>query len=141
MSRFALIPVILLNVGAMTNAQESEMVALEKVLNDYMIGGTERNTERLVSAFHPNAMMKFLRDGEYVEVNAQAFFGEGAKPGPPLERTCEIVSLLVNVEVASAVLKLPYQDKAFHDHMTLMKVNEGWKIINKTFFVEVFPTP
>ena len=119
------------------SAQDSELQAVEAVLNDYMIGGTERNAERLTSAFHEQAMMKYIRDGEYTEVNAQEFFG-GTKPGAPLERKNEIVSVDITGHVAMAKLRLTYSDKAFVDYMTLMKVDGSWKIINKTFYVERF---
>ncbi|MCG8332521.1 MAG: nuclear transport factor 2 family protein [Chitinophagales bacterium] len=116
---------------------DSEMEAIESVLMDYMMGGTERDTERLVSAFHPQAMMKYIKNGTYHEVNAREFFG-GGKPGPRLERTNEILSLEVSGYVAFAKLRLKYKDKQFLDFMTLMKIDGKWSIINKTFYVEKF---
>ncbi len=118
-------------------AQTSDLQAIEAVLNDYMLGGTERDADRLVSAFHEQAMMKYIRDGEYAEVNAKEFFG-GGKPGEPLKRTNEIVNIDITGHVAMAKLRLRYDDKQFTDYMTLMKVDGAWTIINKTFYLERF---
>ncbi|MCG8332522.1 MAG: nuclear transport factor 2 family protein [Chitinophagales bacterium] len=118
-------------------AQSSEIEAIESVLMDYMMGGTERDTERLVSAFHPQAKMKYLKNGTYHEVNAREFFGKG-KPGPRLERTNEILSLEVSGYVAFAKLRIKYKDKQFIDYMTLMKIDDKWSIINKAPYLEVF---
>ena len=119
------------------SAQDSELQAVEAVLNDYMIGGMERDGQRIAGAFHDQAMMKYLRDGEYREVNAQEFFG-GAKPGAPLERKNEIVNIDITGYVAVAKLRLTYADKAFTDYMTLMKIDGEWKIVNKVPYLEVF---
>ena len=116
-----------------TQAQSSDVQAIEKVLTDYMLGSAERDADRVVSAFHPEAKMKYLRDGAYNEVNAREFFGD-AKPGPKLERTNEIVSIDISGYVAMAKLRLKYEDKQFTDYMTLMKVDGKWAIINKAFY-------
>ena len=124
-------------MGIIAPHSTTELAEIEEVLNDYMIGGTERDAKRQASAFHPQAMMKFKRDGNYTEVNAAEFFGAG-KPGDKLERTCEIVFIDVSGEVAQAKLHLTYADRRFVDYMTLMKVDGHWKIINKTFHIEHF---
>ena len=46
-----------------TQAQSSDLQAIEKVLTDYMYGSSERDPERVASAFHPDAKMKMIRDG------------------------------------------------------------------------------
>jgi len=118
-----------------TQAQASDLQAIEKVLTDYMLGSAERDADRVVSAFHPQAMMKFMRDGAYQEVNAREYFGVDS-PGPKLERTNEIVSIDISGSVAMAKLRLKYKDKQFTDYMTLMKVDGEWAIINKAFYFE-----
>lgn len=120
------------------SAQESDLQAVEAVLHDYMDGGTNRDTERLVSAFHPQATMKYLRDGVYKEVNAREFFGKGKSGGPKIERTTQILSVDLAGHVAMAKLQLRYEDDQFIDYMTLMKIDGQWSIINKAFYVDKF---
>ena len=124
-------------MGMLASQEDTELQAIEEVLNDYMIGGTERDAPRQSGAFHPQAMMKFKRDGVYTEVNAAEFFGAG-KPGPNLERTTDVVFIDVSGDVAVAKLHLTYAERRFVDYMTLMKVDGHWKIINKTFHIEQF---
>jgi len=124
-------------IGIFVNNTDSELTEIETVLNDYMIGGTERDAKRQSGAFHSQAMMKYKKDGNYTEVNAAEFFGKG-KPGPSLDRTTEIVFVDVSGDVAVAKLHLTYAERRFVDYMTLMKVDGHWKIINKTFHIETF---
>ncbi|MEL6866758.1 MAG: nuclear transport factor 2 family protein [Bacteroidota bacterium] len=118
-------------------AQQSDLQQIEQTLNNYLIGGTENDAERLVSAFHPNAMMKFIRDGEYQEVNAAQFFLDRIKPGPPADRSTEVATIDLTGHVAVARLNIHYEKVRLVDYVTLMKINEQWKIINKTFYREV----
>ncbi len=124
-------------MGLIAPSKSTELSEIEAVLNDYMIGGTERDAKRQSGAFHEQAMMKFKRDGVYTEVNAAEFFGAG-KPGAKLERTTNIVFIDVSGDVAVAKLHLTYAERRFVDYMTLMKVDGHWKIINKTFHIEQF---
>lgn len=124
-------------LGNDVQAQKSDLQAIEKVLNDYMIGGTEKDAERVASAFHPQAMMKYIKDGAYIEVNAAEFFRGRIKPGPKTDRITEIANIDVSGHAATAKLLLKYSDKQFIDYMTLLKIKGEWKIINKTFFVEL----
>ena len=117
------------------SAQQEELESIQKVLNDYMVGGQERDGDRVVSAFHETADMKMIRDGAYQEVNAQEFFGD-PKPGPKLNREHEIVMVDITGHVAIAKLKLIYPERVFTDYMTLMKIKGQWKIVNKAFYLE-----
>ncbi len=126
---------LLLSIGL--SAQTDDLQAIEAVLTDYMIGGQQRDGDRIAGAFHEQAMMKYLRNGEYAEVNAKEFFG-GAKPGAPLERTNEIVMIDVSGYAAMAKIRLTYADKEFIDYMTLMKVDGEWTIVNKVPYLKRF---
>ena len=135
--KISVFAILFLSIGYSATAQSNDLQAIEKVLNDYMIGGMERDAERVVSAFHPQAMMKYIRDGAYKEVNAREFFGAG-KPGPKLERTNEIVSIDITGHAAVAKIALKYKDKQFTDYMTLLKIDGQWLIINKSFYLDIF---
>ncbi|MEO1518677.1 MAG: nuclear transport factor 2 family protein [Bacteroidota bacterium] len=120
-----------------SQAQQSDYEQVVKVLEDYMIGGTERDAKRVASAFHTEAQMKFIRQGNYQAPNAATFFREGIKPGPKVERKCEIALLDISGHAAMAKLRLIYADKIFNDYMTLLKINGRWQIVNKSFYLEM----
>jgi Putative lumazine-binding len=125
---------LLISMGVF--AQNSDLLAIEKTCNDYLIGGTENNAERVTSAFHPNARMIYLVEGKYTEVNAAQFFSERIKPGPPQDRKTAVMSIEVNGHAAFAKLHILNAKGAFFDYMTLLKIDGAWKIINKSFFFE-----
>ena len=117
-------------------AQDNDLQSIKKTLDDYMIGGTERDAERVASAFHPQAMMKFVGNEGYKEVNAADFFRNGIKPGAKVDRICEVEDIDKTGHAATAKILLKYPDKIYTDYMTLLKVDEGWKIVNKSFHLE-----
>lgn len=114
-------------------AQESDLLLIEKTLNYYLDGGTNNDFETLAKAFHPTATMKFV-GGEYKEVNALEFFEKGIKPGPKNERKTRVVSVSVNGNAAQAQLEIEYSDFYFIDYMNLLKVEGEWKIVSKIFY-------
>lgn len=118
------------------NGKNSELSGIETTLNHYLIGGTENDAERVVSAFHPSAMMKFVQEGAFTEVNAAERFG-GIKPGPRQDRQTQIVSVDITNEVAVAKVRIDYPTFSFVDYMTLLKLDGEWKIVNKAFTREL----
>ena len=118
-------------------AQSSEYGAIEKTLNYYLEGGTNNDFETLKKAFHENASMKFVANGEYTEVNAIAFFKKGMKPGPPQNRDTRIVYINVTGNAANAQIEIEYPQFSFIDYMNLLKVNGEWKIVSKIFYRKV----
>lgn len=115
---------------------KGEKEAVTKALNYYMDGGKNRDFETLKKAFHEEAIMTMNSAKEgFKQVNAREFFSK-MKPGDPLERTHQIVSIDIIGDTAMARLKLEYEDKIFHDFMTLQKIDGTWLIVNKSFFTE-----
>ena len=114
-------------------AQDSEYAQIEKCVNYYLEGGTNNDFETLKKAFHENATMKYIRDGEYMEVNAIEFFKSRMKPGPKQNRQTRIASINVSGNAANARLEIEYPTFSFIDYMNLIKINGEWKIVSKIF--------
>ncbi len=113
---------------------EEEKEAISTTLNYYMEGGTNQDFETLKKAFHEEAIMTINKDDGLKQVNAREFFSKMS--GDPLKRKCKIVNIDIAGKTAVARLKLEYDDKIFHDFMTLHKINGVWLIVNKSFSVE-----
>ena len=125
-----------LALSHITDIEEEEKKAITTTLQYYMDGGTNRDYNTLKLAFHEDALMTRIDDnGKFAPVNARQFFSK-MKPGEPIERTNEIVSIDIAGTTAVARLKLEYDDKIFHDFMTLMKIEGNWVIVNKSFYLE-----
>ena len=127
--------VVVLSISLLTGTPEEEKAAITETLNYYMDGGTNRDFGTLKEAFHKDAIMTRITDEGLVQVNAREFFSS-MKPGDPVKRTTEIVSMDIAGNTAVARLKLEYDDKIFHDFMTLQKIDDRWWVVNKSFYTE-----
>ncbi|MDO1502357.1 nuclear transport factor 2 family protein [Winogradskyella maritima] len=115
-------------------AQESDYDEIEKTVSYYLDGGTNNDFETLKKAFHETATMKFIRNGEYKEVNALEFFKNAVKPGPKQNRKTHISYINVSGNVASAKLQIDYETFSFIDYMNLIKIDDEWKVVSKIFY-------
>lgn len=120
-------------VKAQSNADDHSAIA--QTVNYYLEGGTNGDFETLQKAFHENAMMTYLKDGQYATVNAIEFFS-GMKKGVKSNRETRIASIDVSGHAASAKLEIVYDTFKFIDYMQLLKMDGQWKIISKTFYRE-----
>lgn len=134
-SQIILIGLLAHTAQAQSSADDFNEVT--KVLNYYLVGGTNNDFETLSKAFHSSATMKFVTDGEYREVNALDFFEKGMKPSSPQERTTSIESIEITGNSAQAKLKIDYDTFYFHDYMQLLMINGEWKITSKIFYKEI----
>ncbi|WP_394972341.1 nuclear transport factor 2 family protein [uncultured Croceitalea sp.] len=125
---------ITLSLSANLFAQGSDYTQIEKTVSYYLEGGTNNDFETLKKAFHETATMKFIRNGEYKEVNALEFFKNAVKPGPKQNRTTHIAYINVSGNVASAKLEIDYKTFSFIDYMNLIKINGEWKVVSKIFY-------
>lgn len=112
--------------------------AIAKTVNYYLEGGTNGDFETLKKAFHPEAKMTYLSNGEYKSVNAVEFFENGMKKsaGKKSNRETRIASIDLAGHAAVAKLEIVYPTFKFIDYMQLLKVDGEWKIISKSFYRE-----
>ena len=120
------------NVQAQSVAEAYPAIA--QTVNYYLEGGTQNDFDTLKKAFHATATMKYMRNGEYNEVNALEFFERGMKPGPPQNRKTRIVSIDVAGDAAFAKLEIEYPTFTFVDYMHLLEIDGEWKIVSKIFY-------
>jgi hypothetical protein len=112
--------------------------AIAKTVNYYLEGGTNGDFEMLKKAFHPEAKMTYLSNGEYKSVNAIEFFEKGMKnsAGRKSDRETRIASIDLAGHAAVAKLEIVYSTFKFIDYMQLLKIDGEWKIISKSFYRE-----
>lgn len=142
MKKFALLlAAVLIAVGAMwwpTRAQNQDEAGVRQAIEFYFQGHATGNGEHFKKAFHPEAKLFWIRDGQLTQrTSAEFAAGASGKPAPDEDkrkRSIESIDITGNAAVAKIVLDYP--QVRFTDYMSLLKINGEWKIVNKTFVSE-----
>ena len=121
-----------------TSAQDKDEAGVRKAIGYYLQGHATGNGENHKKAFHPEAKLFWIRDGQFTQ-RTSADYIAGA-PGKPADdeaqrkRSIEMIDITGNAAVAKVVLDYP--NAKLTDYMSLLKIDGEWKIVNKTFVAE-----
>lgn len=116
-----------------TQAQNSNANAIEQTINHYFDAMINHNSASLQKAFIPSATMKWSDKGEYKEVNAVDALTEYLDANKPVKSIARITSINVQGDAANVGLEIEYETFTFVDYMHLLKTNNGWMIVSKTY--------
>lgn len=121
-------------VSSMANAEAEARVPLD----NYIQGQVTGNGDFIRKAFHPDARVMAFRDGKLTNLTAEEFAarfnGKPAADEAQRKRRIEKVEITGNAGVGKIVLEYP--TVTFTDYMSLLKVGDEWKIVNKVFYAE-----
>ncbi len=133
--RFVLLAALLAapSLAQTTAPAASDYEAVERTVGYYLDGGTQGDFDLLARAFHPDATMRWVADGEMRDVNAVDFFRRGMANATPQDRATRVVDVTVTGDAATATLEIEYPTFTFVDHMTLLKLDGEWLIVSKAF--------
>jgi metallo-beta-lactamase class B len=111
-------------------AQDSPRDALELYFQAHASG----NGDFIRQAFTPDAGIEFVENGKLKHWTREEFAARFQAPARnEYRRVRRVERLDVKGTAASAVLTLDYPDVLFTDHLSLLKIGEDWKIVNKIF--------
>ncbi|MFP2994749.1 nuclear transport factor 2 family protein [Spongiivirga sp. MCCC 1A20706] len=114
--------------------KEQEHKAIKKVVNQYLVGDTQKQFDTLKMAFHENAMMKYVSSKSgYQEYNALEVFKGDIGREPEKNRANEINYVDVTGRAASVKVTVTYPDRVVVDYVNLLKIDGRWKIVSKIF--------
>ncbi|HKS11019.1 MAG TPA: nuclear transport factor 2 family protein [Pyrinomonadaceae bacterium] len=120
------------------SVEASEAAAARVPLENYIQGHATGNPDFIRKAFHTEAKVMAFRDGKLTNLTAEEFAtrfnGKPAADEAQRKRRIESVELTGNAGVAKIVLEYP--TVTFTDYMSLLKVGDEWKIVNKVFYAE-----
>jgi len=114
-------------------AQDSPRDAIELYFQAHAFG----NGDYIQRAFAPDARIQFVEQGELKQWT-RAEFAQRFR-GPAVDeyrRVRRVETLDVNGTAASAVVTLDYPQVLFRDHLSLLRIANQWKIVNKIFSAE-----
>lgn len=136
---FVLIGLGSLFFGYKIMAEKKETEAVKIPLENYLKGHETGNAEYMKKAFYTEGKLIFVRDGKYTTRTFEEYIA-GMKDGKPAadeaQRKRWIESIDISGNAATAKIILDYPTVKFTDYMTLLKIGDEWKIVNKSFYAE-----
>jgi hypothetical protein len=131
--RYAMLLLLLLAPTALIAGDiEDATIPLQAYLDGHATG-QEHHFRR---AFAEDAMLIGIKDGRYSQRSAADYIRQSASGQVPVDeakRRRWIRSLHVSGKVATAVIELDYPSMRALDHMSLIKFDDGWRIVAKTY--------
>ena len=144
MKKFVVLFAVIAGVGLLSipiysaSVESAEAAAARVPLENYIQAHATGNPDFIRKAFHTEAKVMAFRDGKLTNLTAEEFAGRfNGKPAADeaqRKRRIENVEITGNAGVAKIVLEYP--TVTFTDYMSLLKVGDEWKIVNKVFYAE-----
>lgn len=131
--------VLLLLVFGQSFAQQNEIEEITKTVNFYFDGMIQRDRSKLEEAFHPEARLIGFR-GENFTITPFETWANGTASGSPrnpadFQNTIKAIRLEGYTALVETELFWP--GIYYYDFLTLIKVDEKWKIVHKTWYEKV----
>ncbi len=124
----------LLSLATPVRAGDIEDVTVP--LQAYLDGHATGLEQHFRRAFASDALLVGLRDGRYSQRSANDYIKQAASGRPPADEALRrrwISSINVTGNVATAVITLDYPSMKAQDHMSLLKFEDGWRIVVKAY--------
>lgn len=141
MKRAIFVSAFLLVTALFAHAQDPVKDAVRVPLENYIKAHATGDPEYARKAFHTDGNMTFIRDGKFTSETFDAFIkraftGKPAADEDKRKAGRKIEAIDVNGSAAVAKIVLDYPNVRFVDYMTLLKIGDEWKIVNKSFYAE-----
>ncbi len=119
-----------------------DVAAVEKVVWTYLDGLYEGDTKKLGAAFHEVSHLYSVHEGGVSDLpRAKWFEMVQGRPSPKakgLPRTDRIVSVdFSGPETAFVKVECSIHPRYFTDYLTLLNLENGWKVVSKTFRADI----
>ncbi|MEM1115731.1 MAG: nuclear transport factor 2 family protein [Bacteroidota bacterium] len=130
-----LVALALVLAGFSYASRTSDLDAVMAPLNLYLEGHATGNGDLMRQAFHPDARLFWIDDGELAQRPSPEFAGlfRGTPASDEADRRRRVVSVDITGDVAVAKIELDYPRVFITDYMTLIRLGDEWKITHKAF--------
>lgn len=136
MKKLLICLILLIFSGIELFAQDSsDREAIAATVQLYFDGMIERNREKLDLAFIPEARLIGYR-GKDLTISSYETWASGTSKGEPRNISLfknELVSIRVQGNTAIAEAELYWPGIYYYDFLTLIKIGDTWKIVNKSW--------
>jgi len=119
-----------------------DLAAIEAVLQTYFDGLYEGDVGKLGAAFHATADLRSVAaDGTLAVMSRAAWFAAVQSRPSPKSRDLARHDRVVTIDrsgpaTAFAKVHCAIPPRYFTDYLTLVRLNEGWTIVGKTFHTD-----
>ena len=119
---------------------------ITELLQTYFDGLYHSDTERLGRAFHPDARYVTMTGGEYLHLDMPSYFAIVDKRPAPASRGEERHDIIREIQIAGpetafARVNCAIGERHFTDFLTLVRGENGWRIIAKVFHFDIVSAP
>jgi hypothetical protein len=119
----------------------SDLNDLEQALQTYFDGLHEGDTTKLGSVFHDVAHLFHVTDGKLGDMSREQWFdlvrSRASAQSQDLRRHDWVVQIdRSGPSTAFAKVQCQIPPRYFTDYLTFVKLEEGWRIVSKTFHTE-----
>lgn len=133
----ALLATPLLDVApaSRTAPPPEDEAGVRAALEYYLRGHATGHADTMARAFHPDAELKFIRNGAYTRRPVAEYLAgfRGTPAANEAQRVRRIVRVEITGAAAVATLELDHVNALLTDYMHLLKVDGEWKIVHKIF--------
>jgi hypothetical protein len=120
--------------------QAKDLEGIRNTVDDYFLGMYHSDTDRLAKAFHSDTFLSGYFQGNFSRFSVTDWLEMVGKTEAPAEQgeafDMNIVSIDMKENVAVVKVRDLYLGLWFTDYLTLIKMDDGWKIVNKSFHHE-----
>ncbi len=122
-----------------TNAQ-TEIAQIETTLLDYIEGTANGQPERIKRAFHPDLNL-YTVSNDSLSTRSGKKYIDYFKKGKKNNRIAKIISIDYQKDAAIAKIEVDMPDlkRIYTDYLLLLKINNSWQIIHKTYTYISYP--
>lgn len=114
-------------------ASQSDRAKINKVLIDYIQGTSNGEIQRIESAFHSDLNLYSVDKNEKLKIWKGSDYIKVFTPGEKTSRIGKVLSIDYENNAATAKVEIKTPNRTFIDYFLLLKLNEGWKIIHKSY--------
>lgn len=109
---------------------------IEQTIRNYFQGYLRAEPETLLKAFHHNAKLQSTENGALGETQILEWLQnirERKEKGDIRKADAQILGIDVSGEAAVVKTKLIFTQFSFTDYLSLLRLNDGWIIVNKIY--------
>ncbi len=103
-----------------------------KVIKLYLSVTDSKDSTAILASFHPDAkLLSVNKNGELKIMSLNEWWSRVSRIPNPKIRKCAITTL--DITGVSASIRVEFDTSC--DHISLLKLNNGWRIVNKTLSI------